>query len=56
MAQKLKLISKIKCTIILEQLYYMYYNMKPKTTPKGVIVMCFHPRYLLFNYLIYFYI
>jgi len=22
----------------------MYYNTRPKNTPKGVIVMCFHPN------------
>ncbi len=27
----------------LEQLYYMYYNTRPKSAPKGVIVTCFHP-------------
>jgi hypothetical protein len=27
----------------LEQLYYMYYNTKPKNALKGVNVMCFHP-------------
>jgi hypothetical protein len=23
----------------------MYYNTKPKSAPKGVTVMCFHPKY-----------
>ncbi len=54
--QKSKLIPKIKCTILLKQLYYMYYNMRPKSAPNGVTVMCFHLRYLLFNYLLYFYL
>jgi hypothetical protein len=31
--------------MLLEQLYYMYYNTKPKSAPKGVIVVCFHPKY-----------
>ncbi len=54
--QKPKLIPKIKCTIFLQQLYYMYYNIRPKNAPNGVTVMCFHLRYLLFNYLILFHI
>jgi len=29
--------------MLLEQLYYMYYNTKPKSVPKGVVVVCFHP-------------
>jgi hypothetical protein len=29
--------------MLLEQLYYMYYNTKPKSARKGVTVMCFHP-------------
>jgi hypothetical protein len=41
--QKSNLISKIKCTMPLEQLYCMYYNTKLKSALKGVIVMCFHP-------------
>jgi len=39
-AQKPKLIPKIKCTILLEQLYYIYYNIKPENAQKGVIAMC----------------
>jgi hypothetical protein len=23
----------------------MYYNIKPKSAPKGVTVVCFHPKY-----------
>ncbi len=42
-AQKPKLIPKIKCTILLVQLYYIYYNIRPKNAQKGVIVLCFHP-------------
>jgi hypothetical protein len=41
-AQKPKLIPKIKCTMLLEYLYYMYYNTWPKNAPKGVTVVCFH--------------
>ncbi len=26
----------------MEQLYYMYYNIKPKSAPKGFTIMCFH--------------
>jgi hypothetical protein len=26
----------------LEQLYYMDNNIRPKSVPKGVIVVCFH--------------
>jgi len=33
--------------MVLEQLYYMYYNTKPKSVPKGVIVVCFHPSKLV---------
>ncbi len=40
---KPKLIPKIKCTMLLEQLYCMYYNTKPKSGPKGVTLVCFHP-------------
>jgi len=40
---KKKLIPKIKCTMFLEQLYYMYYNTRPKSAPKGVIIVYFHP-------------
>lgn len=29
--------------MLLEQLYCKYHNIKPKTAPKGVIIMCFHP-------------
>jgi len=29
--------------MLLKQLYYMYYNIKPKSPPKGVAIMCFHP-------------
>jgi hypothetical protein len=36
------LIPKIKCTMFLKQLYYVYYNIGPKSAPKGVIVVCFH--------------
>ncbi len=32
--------------MLLEQLYYMYYNTTPKSAPKRSIVMCFHPRAL----------
>ncbi len=42
-AQKPKLIPKIKCIIFLEQLYCMYYNTRPKSAPKGVTIVCFHP-------------
>jgi hypothetical protein len=28
--------------MILEQLYYMYYNNRPKSAPNGVIVVYFH--------------
>ncbi len=38
-----KFIPKIKCTILLEQLYYMYYNTRPKSVPKGIAIVCFHP-------------
>jgi hypothetical protein len=34
-AQKSKLLCKIKCTMLLEQLYCMYYNTEPKSAPKG---------------------
>ncbi len=27
----------------MEQLYYMYYNIKPKNALKGVTIVCFHP-------------
>jgi hypothetical protein len=30
-AQKSRLIPKVKCTIFLEQLYYMYYKTRPKS-------------------------
>jgi hypothetical protein len=40
---KKKLIPEIKCTMLLEQLYYMYNNIKSKSVPKGVNVVCFHP-------------
>jgi hypothetical protein len=43
MAQKSNLIPKIKCTILLEQLYCMYYNTRPKSAQNEVIIMCFHP-------------
>jgi hypothetical protein len=33
--QKPEFIPKIKCTILLEQVYYMYYNTKFKSVPKG---------------------
>jgi hypothetical protein len=42
-AQKPKLIPKIKCTTLLEQLYYMYCNTRPKSASKGVTKVCFHP-------------
>ncbi len=29
--------------MLLEQLYCMYYNIRPKNAPKGVTLMCFHP-------------
>ncbi len=48
-----KLMPKLKCTILLKQLYYIYYDMRPKSAPNGVIVMCFHPKYLLFNIFLY---
>jgi hypothetical protein len=28
--------------MLLEQLYFMYYNTRPKSAPKGVIVVRFH--------------
>jgi len=31
------------CTMLLGQLYYMYYNIKTKSAPKGITVVCFHP-------------
>jgi hypothetical protein len=34
---------KIKCTILLEQLYCMYYNTKPKSAQNKVTIVCFHP-------------
>ncbi len=40
--KKSKLIPKIKCTMLLEQLYCMYYNTKPKSAPKRVTIICFH--------------
>ncbi len=49
-AQKSKPIPKIKCTIILEQLYCINYNTRPKNAPKGVIVMCFHPAYVIITF------
>jgi hypothetical protein len=33
--------------MLLKQLYYMYYNTKPKSFPKRFIVMCFHTNILL---------
>jgi hypothetical protein len=30
--------------MLLEQLYYMYYNTRPKSAPKGVTIVCFHPN------------
>jgi hypothetical protein len=41
--KKPKLIPKIKCAMLLKQLYYMYNNIKPKNVPKRITVMCFHP-------------
>ncbi len=41
-AQKSKLMPIIKCTMLLKQLYYMYYNTRPKNAPKGFIIVCFH--------------
>ncbi len=29
--------------MLLEQLYYMYYNTRPKSAPWGVTIVCFHP-------------
>ncbi len=43
---KTKIVSKIKCTIFLEQLYYIHYNTKPKSASKGFTIMCFHPHKL----------
>jgi hypothetical protein len=34
----------------LEQLYYRYYNTKPKSVSKGVIVVCVHPKQLLIGH------
>jgi uncharacterized protein involved in tolerance to divalent cations len=34
---------KIKFTILLEQLYCIYYNIGPKSAPKGVTIVSFHP-------------
>jgi hypothetical protein len=34
-AQKPKLIPKIKCTILVEQLYCMFYNINPKSAQRG---------------------
>jgi hypothetical protein len=42
--QKPKFIPKIKCTILLKQLYYMWHNTIPKNAQKGVTIMCFHPK------------
>jgi hypothetical protein len=53
-AQKPKLIPKIKCTILVEQLYCIYYNIKSKSAPKGVTIVCFHPNILLETYYIRF--
>ncbi len=36
--------------MLLEQLYYMYYNIKPKTAPKGVTIMCFHMSYMYYYF------
>jgi len=33
----------------LEQSYSMYYNIKPKSALKGVIVVCFHPLTIEFD-------
>jgi len=35
--------------MLLEQLYYMYYNIRPKNAPKGVTIMCFHPLTIEFD-------
>jgi hypothetical protein len=43
-AQKSNLIPKIKCTILLEQLYYIYYNIRLENAQKGITVVCFHPH------------
>jgi hypothetical protein len=48
-AQKPKLIPKIKCIILLEQFYCMYYNIRPKNVPKGVTVVCFHLSHVITN-------
>jgi hypothetical protein len=29
--------------MLLKQLYYKYYNIRPKSASKGVTVVCFHP-------------
>ncbi len=42
-AQKSELIPKFNCTTLLEYLYCMYNNTKPKSVPKGVTIMYFHP-------------
>ncbi len=36
------MILKIKCTIFLKQLYYVYYNTKSKSATKGITVVCFY--------------
>ncbi len=33
----------------MEQLYSMYYNIRPKSALKGVIVVCFHPLTIEFD-------
>jgi hypothetical protein len=35
--------------MLFEQLYCVYYNTRPKSVPKGVIVMCFHPLTIEFD-------
>jgi hypothetical protein len=48
------LISKIKCIIFMEQLYCMYYNTRPNSALKGVIVACFHPIVYFVYYMLVF--
>jgi hypothetical protein len=37
----------IKWTILLKQIYYMYYNTIPKSAQKQVTIVCFHLSHLL---------
>jgi hypothetical protein len=47
--QKPKFISKINFTILLEQIYYIYYNTKFKSVPKRVTIECFHPKIMILS-------